>query len=291
MDELTFSQIGAEVVLNLCDDNSIIDFNGTKYVPDDTKGYFRFSVSHSFPVETVYQTALHPAVIAASYQTMLNQNVNIEHQIREYHKKDNPNAQDHVIGSIVAVTFPLQPHGGWKIQADASKTPGIEGVGVFFKMTSGMNKIFGEHSTGRNKYTVSMEVQYPFNEQCGFALNLKPVAPGKGGGFQPPLFAFSPPDFLSAGYEYVPYDKAPADLIACFSKKKNRVVMAYKSRHVTVMMGGLNNPVHYAGLGIVKYGAESTAKLIRMAASAPKDASGPFAELAALIAESLGAKA
>jgi|GEM_PF-5252927 hypothetical protein len=258
--------------LTLCDDDGVIEFNGNTYTPDSAKGYFRFSVSHAFPVKTVYGTALHPAVIAANYRKLIHQNVNYEHQIREYHKATNENAQDRVIGSVLDATFPAAPAGGWKINADPAQAPGIEGIGVFFKATNGMHRLFGEHSTGRKTYTVSMEVNWSFDSDCGFALTLKPKAPGKGGGFQDPLFDTSPPDFLAAGYEYVPFDKAPDELKATFSTKKSRIISHYAGRDVTILTGGLNNQVDYIGLGIVNFGAESAAKLRRMTASAPEPA-------------------
>ena len=112
---------------------------------------------------------------------------------------------------------------------------------------------------------------YPF-EEAGFAVELaKANGTAKNGyrpaGFQDPVYDFTPQDLLMAGYEYVPYDKAPAELIATFSRKKNRVMAAWKGRRVTVLMGGLSSRVHYAGAGVVHFGAERTAKIQRLAAS------------------------
>ena len=251
---LTSPAPGVTVDLCLCGEEGI-ELAGQKFVPDATKAYFGFQFSHAFPVATVYQTALHPSVVAASYQTLLHQNVNYEHQLGSYH--EDRDVRDRVIGSVVAVDFPRTPPGGWRVARHATEAPGISGVAVVYKQTQGMAKILGDHLTGRRKHTVSMEVMYPL-ESAGFAVALN----GK-----PPEQNLTPSDLLSAGYEYVPYADAPEELRAVFSRKKNRVVAQYKGRKVFVLMGGLDQPVHYAGAGVVQFGAEPPAKILRLAAS------------------------
>jgi len=256
-ESLIKSQIVSNMDLSvaLCGEEGIT-LNGQHFAPDAFRGYFKFQLSHAFPQgATVYQTALHPAVIAKSYRSLLNQNINYEHQIASYHS--DKDVRDRVIGAVVAVDFPSQPAGGWKLDLNATP-PGITCVGVLFKQTQGMAKIMGEHSSSKRKYTVSMEVFYPL-EEAGFAIELN----GKD-----PKFDFSPPDFIKAGYEYVPYEEAPDELAATFSSKKSRIVLRYQGRKVYLMMGGLSNPVNYAGAGVVAFGAEPTAKILRMAASA-----------------------
>jgi hypothetical protein len=257
-----------DMVLSLCGDEGI-EFNGEKFVPDSTKGFFTFKFSHAFPVATIYQTALHPNVIAKSYNSLKFQTLNYEHQIAAY-SKDGKDVRDRVIGSVVAVDFPRSPMGGWKIDANADNAPGISGVAVVYKQTQGMADLMGQHLTGRKSYTVSMEVFYPFQD-AGFAVELsKAVSTANGprpAGFADPAYDFTPSDMLASGYEYVPVAKAPGELVATFSTKKNRVVAAWKGRKCTVLMGGLNNPVHYAGAGVVRFGAERTAKIQRLAAS------------------------
>jgi hypothetical protein len=270
---------GLSLVLSLCGSEGI-EFKGKKYVPDFTKGYFQFQFSHAYPILTAYGTGLHPNVVARSYKSLEDQNVNYEHQIAEYHKKSGKDVRDRVIGSIVAVDFPQAPVGGWKVNPDPGKAPGITGVAAVFKQAQGMVKVMGEHSTGRHKYTVSMECLWPFNE-AGWIAALKP-APGekqngsRPAGFRDPDNDFTPTDLLACGVEYYPFDKAPADLVATFSRKSERVVAQWHGRKCGVLMGGLDNPVHYAGAGVVHFGAERTAKIMRLAASGED----PYANLA-----------
>jgi hypothetical protein len=156
---------------------------------------------------------------------------------------------------------------GWTVDPDPAKAPFISGVAVVWKHMQGMANIIGQHQTGRKKYTISMEVLYPFDE-AGFALV---GTPGE-------FTATTPRDMLDAGFEYVPHNQAPPELISTFSRKRNRVVAQYKGRKVFVLMGGLNNPVHYQGLGVVAFGAEPPAKITRLAASREHPQLDPIAD-------------
>jgi hypothetical protein len=259
---------GSEIAL--FSDNTI-EFKGRKFTPDFTKGYVQFSMSHAFPVRTVYKTALHPAVIATSYASLENQNVNREHQIRSYFKKpgENTSVMDHIIGSVVAVDF--TPGASLLVNKDTSKVPSISAVAALFKQADGMQRIIGEHQASRHKYTVSMEVDYDI-EQSGFAVALN--------GSGKPKFDFTPSDMLAAGYEYIPWASAPNELRATFSQEKQRVTKDWLRRDVTLLLGGLNSPVHYAGVAIVKYGAEPTANIKRLSASDSTNVYAPFEQLA-----------
>jgi hypothetical protein len=248
--EGSFALFGDEVLV-------FEDYNGHKqtFKPDGTKGFFRFELGHAWPKgETVYGTALHPAVTAMSWESILFQNVNYEHRIAEYHKVpgEASKVDDRILGSVLTASYPRPPSGGWKISANSS--PGISGVGSFAKLATAMNKVVGEHSAGRHNWTVSMEVIYDFNK-AGFLVE------GKG------LNSGTPDDIAKMGYDYVPVVDANDELLASFSIKKNRLVKKYKNRKTAVLMGGIDSPVHFAGVGIVRYGAEPTAKITRLAAS------------------------
>ena len=261
--ELTASCSSSPFVLSL-NEGSQLDFSdrsGTKhvFVPDETKGFFNFQLAKAFPFgATAHGTGLHPAVTERSFQSLHLQNLNFEHQLAEYHKvpgKTNT-VRDRVIGGIAAVDYPSTPSGGWKIAKDAADAPCINAVATYWKLTQGMKSIIGEHMTSRHQWTVSMEVQYTLAES-GFAVRLK----------EKPKFAFTPDDMLAAGWEYVPFDKSPKELQECFSREKNRVTKRFQGREVFVLMGGIENRVHFAGVGLVRYGAEPTAKISRMTAN------------------------
>ncbi len=244
-----------------------------RFVPDSTKGFVKFELANAFPNALIYGTALHPNVLAKSYGSMLYQPFNMEHQIAAYHKKKGManHVEDRILGAIHGVNFPETPHGGWRVNANAETAPKITALASYSKLAKGMEEVLGAHSSGRHRYSVSMEVQYPFNE-VGFAVERGNRGPLK------QLAATTPDDLAMAGYDYAPISQAPTDLAwfdekegvwdtSVFSKDKGRIDGNYKGRKVTMLMGGLDSPVHFAGVGLVKYAAESKAGISRMMAS------------------------
>lgn len=257
MDELT-GIYSADGIFSTFASTEEVEFDGHKYVPDITKGYFRFKISHGFPIRTAYGTGLHPAVVAKNWRSMVHQNINWNHHVAEYFKDSK--ITDRITGCVIAAQFSAPPTGGWTI--NMKDQPFIDALGVYFKQAQGMTKIVGEHQTSRHNYTVSMEIRYVF-EDSGFAIDRQ------GGGAIPAFKDHTPNDFSSAGFDYCPVSKAPEALLKTFSVKKLAVTEKYEGRQVTLLMGGANGGIHYTGVGIVKYGAEPTAQILRLAAAAP----------------------
>lgn len=270
--------------LLLCGDNGMeFTSKGQRHTfkPDLTRGYLKFEMAHAFPNRLAYGTAIHPAVVARSADSLLHQNLNYEHQLAD-HFKDDPDRKgkvnDRLLGAVLAVHFPQGSN--FQVGASPEDAPFISAVASYAKHAQGMNRIIGDHATGRHKWTVSMEVKYPFSE-TGFAV-------ARNG--REPLKEFSdstPSDMSAAGYDYVSTLEAPEDLLATFSQKKNRIVKDYKGRKATLLMGGIDGDVHFAGVGLVKYGAEKTAAIQTLAASASPLIFAPFQDLAELIRKSL----
>jgi hypothetical protein len=239
----------------------VVEFGGRKFVSNETRGYFTFKLSHTLPVANAYGTGLLPRVVALSHESLRHQNLNLAHQIAAYHP-DKPWMNDRVVGCVLDVEFPSEPVGGWKVPSDRASddTPCITGLACIYKQTQGMIRLLGRHMAGRHDYSVSMEVFWHF-EEAGFAVH-------RNGGES--LFPDTTPEMLAvAGWDYCPVTAAPDELLATFSKKKNVVIGSYRKRPTVVLMGGLDKTVSYAGVGIVEYGAERTAEILRMAASAP----------------------
>lgn len=135
---------------------------------------------------------------------------------------------------------------------------------------------------------MSLEINYKFSTS-GFAVRLKTADSQENGkrpaGFADPKFDFTPDDILACGFEYIPVAKSPLDLQKTFSKKRNRIINDWQKREVFLLMNGVDVPVHYAGMGVVKVGAEEAASISLMAASGDKNASifTPFSNLAKLL--------
>lgn len=231
----------------------VIDFNGRKYYPDLSKAYFVFQMARGFPSVTAYGTGFHPNVVASHFRSLLHQNINREHRMAIHTDGKQPDA---IIGSIVDVDFPNGSN--WQVQKDINKAPIITGVGALFKNAVGLRTIVGEHQTSRHKYAVSMECDWLLNES-GILVERR--------GEKPTLASKTPPDLWEAGWEYIDYTEAPEELKASFSVKRNRVVGPYKGRAVRVLMGGLDKPIHFSGMAVVRYGAEPSAGIMRLAAS------------------------
>lgn len=257
--ERLFSNLG----VSLCE--NAIEIAGQKLVPDETKAYIRFKISHPFPIITAYGTALHPGTVANSYASMLHQVFNEAHKMRAYdptpEKKEIP--RDYILGSIVALEFPRAPMGGWKMSLERDKAPFIDAAAVIHKNAEHVQKIFGEHLSGRHKWTVSMEVQYSLRES-GFIMMGEPRARQK-----EMLAAHTPEEFSKIGLHYIPLLECPDDLLECYSLEKRRVVKDWNGLQPVLLKGGINGSVHYGGVGLVKYGAEREAEVQQLLASDP----------------------
>jgi len=238
-----------------------------EFHPDETKGFFEFHTGFGFPTgDSVYNTGLHPQTLANSFRTLHGQSLDYDHR-KQIH---NPKLQgDHYLGYIAAIDFPRAPSTeGWKL---TDKAPHISGVAGFWKQAAGLKRILGEHITGRHQWTISYDVKWGGDEQdlqkaiaktSSFAveLALKSVA----------AFDYSPQHFLDAGYEYIPGDKAPKDLLATVAGGEDapvRVIKPWRGRKVSLLFNEQVGSVHFAGIALVRYGAERAANIKTVVAS------------------------
>lgn len=234
------------------------------FQPDGFKGYFPFTVATGFPAGiTQYGIGIHPHVLQAHYRSLLHQHSDSDHQMK-YNNPDNPNAEDKILGAIVAVSFPRPPNGSDRWKITDRPEPAIKGVGVFWKNAAATQRALAQHMMGRKQSTVSMDLHYNHSD-AGFAV--------KNGDFE----STSPKEFLEAGWQYVPYLLAPPELQECFVQKKTKgipgpedVVKNYNGARPVFLAGGTDGMIAFSGLAIVKYGAEPTARLGRLLAAHPQ---------------------
>jgi len=231
------------------------------FSPCPTLAWFEFECSFSYPVVTAYQMALHPAVIAASFDTFEGQMVNLGHLVKSYNRDSI--VRDRIIGHVEAVEFPPPPQkfpggGGaarWTLPAPGAQPPRIRGVAALFKAAEGVDRILGSHQADRKPWTVSMEIRY-LAEDGGFLVPEAAASALSG--------TVATEDLRAHGVVYVPWSAAPKDLRACFTPAQ--VVKPWKKAPVTYLHGGLDGQVHYAGLGIVNNGAEPAARIRQVTA-------------------------
>lgn len=252
--------------LCLCDVG--LEVGGQKFVPDETKAYAEIKLSHSWPVRTYYGEALHPATVARSYSTLLHQPVNRDHQMRVHDPASI--VRDRIVGAVVAVEFPPGPPTGWRLASGELESPGIRAAVSLFKQAEWVDRFLGRQQSGRVPFTVSMEVVY-FNDESGFMVQATPGT-------------------LTAGWDYIPFPEAPADLLATRDFKRSRMTARgphggyagqWQGKEVYWLMGGVGGAVHYNGVGIVEAGAEPTARIGRVLASGGVEADEDLAAVAA----------
>jgi hypothetical protein len=247
-------QLESRLEWEVCE--SCLEIAGMKLRPDPTKAYIEFFLSHSFPVVTSGGMAIHPQVVANSYQTLLHQQFDFGHEVRAFDKENI--ARDRMLGSVVAVEFPKAPIGGWKVPASVDNAPGIRGAAVLHKLADGADRIIGAQQTGRRKRTVSMEV-FAFTEPSGLLVKSdKPLANGMG--------STTPEDILAHGWWYVDYTVAPEDLRQCWGGGGKGIHNTWKGKEVVFLNGGLDGEIHYMGVGLVDIGKEPTARVSQILA-------------------------
>jgi hypothetical protein len=194
----------------------------------------------------------------------------------------------------VAVSFPgNHSAGGWKIN---ESSPHITGVGVLWKRAQGMRRILGEHLTGHHQWAVSYDalwggeeknatVQQVLAKTSSFAVQLP--KDGK------PELGFSPPDFLEAGWEYIPGNEAPKDLLNTTTSGDGtafRVDKQWHGRKVVVLMNDQVGHVHFSGLAIVRYGAEKAAGIRSVVASGTSPLAESISELGNVVGKIFAGK-
>ena len=251
----------------------VIEIAGMKKSPNQTRGYLEFFLAHAFPVVTAYRTGLHAGTVANSWETMWDQNFNYGHLIARYYKGTDDEKRvrdDAIIGCVVGVEFPKTPTGGWRLGA-VEEAPGMRCVAALFKQARRVDRILGEHMSGRHEWTVSMEVDY-WLEDSGVALLARNgSATGHGAKLpraEPELVeANTPDDFKAKGVGYLPLLQAPDDLIECFSARDGMWTKPWCDHDLVTLLGGLNGQVHFKGAGSVQYGAEPTAAIGQVLAS------------------------
>jgi len=247
-----------------------IEIAGQKLMPDSSKAYVEFHLAHAFPVVTTDHTALHPQVVANSYQSMLHQVFNLSHIMRAYNPEEH--ARDRILGSVVGVEFNADGvrrdnfgsrgnFGKLTVQPDRARAPGIRGVAVLHKNAQGADRILGQHQSGRHKWTVSMENEYAPAES-GFL-----IEDGAADKSLADWAAQTPRDFQDLNYTYVPFMGAPEELAESFDAEKSRVKKPYRRKNTVALLGGLDGAVHFKGVGLTPLGKEPEAEIAQMLAS------------------------
>lgn len=250
-------EVTTRVVCSSINSQRAIEFPGLpKLVPDRYTSFVEFHLSHAFPVVTVDGMGIHPQVVANSYRSLLWKVFNLGHIIRSYDPEEH--ARDRILGSIIGVEFPSLPVGSnrWKVQASRAEAPGIRAVAVMHKQAEGVDKILGQHQSGRRKWTVSRENDY-YLEDSGFLIK----------SLETPWVKETPEDLARMGYSYCACVDAPEELLSCYDPKLGKVKRTFNGATVVLLLGGLNGTVQFKGTGLTPLGKEAEAEVNQMMAS------------------------
>ena len=267
-----------------------ITIAGETFVPDAATAYVEFFLSHAFPVyldvaepgSEPYRSTIHPATVANSYRSLRGKVLNFAHIMRSYDPERN--VRDRIFGTVMAVEFPPEPAGGWKVQGDPTMAPGIRAVAALHKNAEGVMNMIDTWQQGRTpfggtEWTVSMENEATISDG-GFLL--RRTMDDDGGYYHPgnrldefAAMGQTPDDFKALGWIYVPWEAAPADLRSCLDAGGMIAVVRNflqtdTSPGVTTLFlnGGLNGTLFYFGVALTPLARESHARVGRVMASA-----------------------
>lgn len=127
---------------------------------DDYKGYIRFRIATAFPAVIGPEMhgryfGFHPQVLVNSYRSLLHQQTNLDHLLKFYGAY-----RDRIIGSVVGVSVAnLKSNAGKQsLAATADTAQYLDVVAVFYKMAEGVPAMLGNHTSSRQKQSVSIEV-------------------------------------------------------------------------------------------------------------------------------------
>lgn len=242
-----------------------IRINNEWLYPDESTAYVEFKLCYSWPSISAYRVAAHPLTVARNYRSMRNKVFNEAHRMKAYDtsKEKNEIPRDRILGCVVGVELNNAPHNA-TLPETTDKAPHIRAVAAIFKNAEGVPRIMGEHLSGRHVWTVSQESDYNFLES-GFVL----AGDAKKKSVRDMLEKTTPPEFRARNLWYIPVLESWDDLINTYSFEKRRVVADFEGMSVVVMKAGIGGPLHYGGVGMVKFGAERTAEIEKVLASDP----------------------
>lgn len=253
---------------------------GRELVPDQSRGYVVMEICHAFPSVTHYGTALHPRTIARHYPTMRDQVFNLGHRMKSYLSAQQmallPSSEkrDVMLGTIVAVEFPPEPTGGWRLSL-ATPAPCIRAAAAFAKQSEAAAVVLRQ----QDRWSVSQEINFTLADSGWLVLE-----PAKA----PDCRATTPDEVSALGLGYVPCVEAPQALMDCYDDAQARVTKRWGDSPVVLLKGGLGDGVvHWMGVGYVETPAEKEARVLTVLAGREATAeAAALADFAAALKES-----
>jgi hypothetical protein len=224
------------------------------YEPDMSKAYIDVDIVHTAPaiigpVQEGFWCAYFARIVTASHGSLLHQQVNLNHLIKQYGDAEDKVSRDRIVGCVVATWFPPEPVGGWKIGDDPQAAPCIRAKLVIFKLAEGVHRLIGDHQASRKKQSVSIETTTTLG-------NLGIYVPSRGW------------DKVAAYSEW-DNDKEIAKAL-----KYNPLSIGKVGGDQAVFVYGMTEPVQFRGIGMTPRPAEREAKIVSLKAQRSQTADG-----------------
>lgn len=193
--------------------------------------FFEFVFCNSLPQKNARGRAFTPKVLANSFASLNDQLIDYEHMLGA---NGIGSADDKVIGHVKATRFSLpqelETASAREIATLTDPLPAY-GLGVLFNRVSGVDKIIGSRS--RTPWKVSMECGHDYKDACFLYEN-----------------------------EFIPVLEAEVAMRECVTKTS---VKPYKSRDLTLCLGGKDRYVDFWGLALTQNPADESAEILSIA--------------------------
>lgn len=215
---------------------------------DGWSAFVEFDICHSLPVVagpaygTGNYSCWHPAALSKSHRTLLFKQTNLHHHIKSYDPENIP--QDCIIGAIVMTQFPNEPEGGWQIPGSKAQAIPIHCCATVFKQAEGALEMLRDHTTGRQKWSVSVEMSGRSFEEMGV--------------------------YFTQQNKIVPFLDLPDDvLMDAVSKSDSGTICLGKfaGEQLALCYGGVDGAFNTQGVGFTPTPAEKEAKLTKVSLS------------------------
>lgn len=211
--------------------------------PDGFTAYSRVMFGRSLPLvagpEMISGSVfgIHPAVLARSYPGILHKQMNMGHKVTYLGAKE-----DRICGCVLAASFPEEPEGGWVIPATVDEAPVITAYAALFKQAKGVDKMLGDHLSGKVKMAVSMEFTFYWQE-AGI--------------------------YIPEENEVYHRNALPRSIQGMvFEDEKGRLLIRKSARHpkLVLAIGGKDGRIVFSGVGYTATPADPTASVESIAA-------------------------
>ena len=214
--------------------------------PDDTKAYVEYTCCACFPNVIGPEMGgryfgIHQNVLGRSHQSLVHQHTNIGHLMASY----GNTRRDHITGCVIATAMPRAGLGA-NIPEEGADAPRLRVMAVMFKQAQGVQKLLGQHLSGKQKWACSAEIGFRESE----------------------LGIFDPGD-----NSITPIDEVDAKVAKALTRDQDDQLQVGQvgGRQLAFALGGTEHTCQFKGLANTPTPAEETAEINDIRASGGVD--------------------